>query len=155
MYMYKITSNNLNANFQRLQRPLKSLPICMYVCMYVGTHVYTYVCMFMCMYVCIYVCMYVCIYVCMHVYMCVCVYVCMYACMYVCMYVRTCALQSVIPSRFLSLRPFSEAIQLPSHFSFTSFKKSGPSKPSYAQDDVSGTHEVLKCDKHELLVMFP
>ena len=58
MYMYQITYNNLNANFQKLQRPLKSLPVCMY------------------MYVCMYVCMY---YVCMYVYMHACMHVCMYA----------------------------------------------------------------------------
>jgi len=69
--------------------------------------------------------------------------------------VYTCALQSVIPSQFLSLRPFRESVLLPLHFIFTSFKKSGPCKPSYAQDGVSTTHADLKCEKHELLAMFP
>jgi hypothetical protein len=75
--------------------------------------------------------------------------------MYVCMHVCTRALHSVIPSRFPSLRPFSEAILRPLHFTFTSFKKSDPSKPSYAQGGISTMHEDLKCEKHELLVMFP
>jgi len=50
MYMYQITYNNLNANFQKLQRPLKSLPVCMYVCIMC-------VCMYICMHACMYICM--------------------------------------------------------------------------------------------------